>query len=220
MSTLPYTPPPPGPLRLIHVDAALVVVDKPSGLLSVPGRGEDKADCLSARVQAECPDALIVHRLDMSTSGLIVFARGTDMQRRLSHAFAHWRVSKRYVALLGGCLKQSWGEVELPLITDWPLRPRQKIDFLTGKPSCTRYRRLEVDRSAQRSRAALEPITGRSHQLRVHMQAIGHPILGDELYATPEQAIATPRLMLHAERLEFVHPLDGRPLRLEAPAPF
>jgi len=220
LSSLPYNPPPYEPLQLVHADDALVVVNKPSGLLSVPGRGEDKADCLSARVQAEFPDALIVHRLDMSTSGLIVFARGPDMQRRLSHAFAHRHVSKRYVAVLAGCLRQSCGEVELPLITDWPRRPRQKIDLLIGKPSCTRYRRLAVDREQQRTRVALEPITGRSHQLRVHMQAIGHPILGDELYATPEQAVATPRLMLHAERLEFVHPVDGRQLMLEAAAPF
>ena len=182
----------------------MVVADKPAGLLSVPGRGADKQDCLVARVQAEFPDALTVHRLDMATSGLIVLGRGAEAQRALSIAFSERRVEKRYVAVVAGHVTADEGEVDLPLITDWPNRPKQMIDHDIGKPSLTRYR--VVARDTDRTRVELEPVTGRSHQLRVHMMALGHPILGDIFYAPPEIAELSDRLLLHAERLTVPHP--------------
>jgi tRNA pseudouridine32 synthase/23S rRNA pseudouridine746 synthase len=225
------------PPDLIYSDDSLLVVDKPAGLLAVPGRGEDKQDCLSARLQLKFPDALVVHRLDMATSGLMVFARGTEMQRRLSQLFREREVQKRYVAVVAGRLQQEAGEVALPLICDWPNRPRQKIDHALGKPSLTRYRlmddvvavrpelvegRLGFDKLSpngllETSGIELEPITGRTHQLRVHMAAIGHPILGDALYG---DATSAPRLLLHACRLGFSHPRSGEPLNFECAAPF
>lgn len=203
-------------LDLVYVDAALLVVNKPAGLLSVPGRGEDKQDCLARRVQEACADALIVHRLDMHTSGLLVLARGKEMQRRLSHLFARRQIDKRYVAVVGGYLATHAGEIGLPLSADWPNRPRQKVDLLTGKPSLTRYQVLSHDPAGQTSRLALWPETGRTHQLRVHLQAIGHPIVGDMLYAGG----AARRLLLHAEELLFAHPESGQPMRICCPAPF
>ncbi len=214
-----YLPPPDTGLSIIHTDPCLLVVDKPAGLLSVPGRGEDKQDCLVARVQARFPDALAVHRLDMSTSGLLLLARGEEMHRQLSRLFRDREVDKRYVALLDGCLKQSAGEVDLPLICDWPNRPRQKVDFDIGKRSLTRFVLLAIDRDKNTSRVELEPITGRSHQLRVHMAALGHPILGDELYGTDDDP-RTDRLTLHATELGFVHPQTGREMRFHSAAPF
>lgn len=207
--------PPVTPLAILHVDDALLVLDKPSGLLSVPGRGEGKQDCLASRVQAIYPEALTVHRLDMSTSGLIVMARGPEMQRKLNALFEGRQVEKRYVAIVAGRLEKDAGEIDLPMITDWPNRPRQMIDFERGKPSLTRYRVLDYDAARDRSRVALEPFTGRSHQLRLHMHAIGHPILGDELYGTQETLAASSRLLLHAEWLRFPHPTSGLPIEFE-----
>ena len=189
---------------LIYADDSLIVVNKPSGMLSVPGRGPDKQDCLIHRVQADFPDALSVHRLDMSTSGLLLIGRGASMHRELSRLFEQRQVSKRYIAVVAGQLKKASGEINLPLICDWPNRPRQKVDFEIGKPSQTRYRLLAYDPKTDSSRVELEPITGRSHQLRVHLAELGHPILGDELYGAQESA---PRLLLHATRLSF--PLPG-----------
>ncbi len=200
---------------LVHCDGTLLVVNKPAGLLAVPGRGEDKQDCLSARLQQEFPDALVVHRLDMPTSGLIVFARGVEMQRRLSQMFRERVVAKRYVAVVAGRLELGLGEVSLPLICDWPNRPRQMVDHALGKPSLTRYRVLGF--SGDTTRVELEPITGRSHQLRVHMASIGHPILGDALYG---DAASAPRLLLHASSLSFAHPVDGEPLNFVSPPPY
>lgn len=214
-----YLPPPDTGLSIIHADPCLLVVDKPAGLLSVPGRGEDKQDCLVARVQARFPDALAVHRLDMSTSGLLLLARGEEMHRQLSRLFRDREVDKRYVALLDGCLEQSAGEVDLPLICDWPNRPRQKVDFDIGKHSLTRFVLLAIDRDKNTSRVELEPITGRSHQLRVHMAALGHPILGDELYGTDDDP-RTDRLTLHATELGFVHPQTGSEMRFHSATPF
>jgi tRNA pseudouridine32 synthase/23S rRNA pseudouridine746 synthase len=205
---------------LIHIDEALLAADKPADLLAVPGRGPQNADCLSARVQATYPEALIVHRLDMATSGLMLMARGPEVQRALSLAFAERRVEKTYVAVVDGLLEQDHGEISLPLIADWPNRPRQKVDMAIGKPSLTRWQVLSRDREQLRTRVALQPITGRSHQLRVHLMAIGHAILGDTLYAAPGAAAAAPRLLLHAARLVLSHPLDGRPLQLESCVPF
>lgn len=190
------------------------MVNKPAGLLAVPGRGEDKQDCLAARVQREYPDALVVHRLDMATSGLMVFARGAEMQRILSRQFREREVEKRYVAVVAGKVDAEAGEVNLPIMADWPNRPLHKVDHESGKPSLTRYRLLAFDVTSQTSRLELEPVTGRTHQLRVHMAAIGHPILGDALYGDPASA---PRLMLHACSLRFAHPLTGAALNFTAP---
>ncbi|TXD66999.1 RluA family pseudouridine synthase, partial [Mitsuaria sp. TWR114] len=198
--------------RVLHADDHLVVVDKPSGLLSVPGRGEDKQDCAWARVAAGWPDALIVHRLDQSTSGLIVFARGEAMQRALSEAFAARLVDKRYEAVVHGLVARDAFEIDLPLIVDWPNRPRQMVDAERGKPSLTRVRVLQRDLAAGTTRVELEPVTGRSHQLRVHLLAAGHPILGDALYAPPEILARAPRLLLHARDLRLPAVLDAPPL--------
>ncbi len=183
-------------MNIVHVDDRLVVVDKPSGLLSVPGRTEP--DCASARVQALYPDALVVHRLDQATSGLLLFARGADAQRELSADFAERRVGKLYVAVVAGHLEGD-GLIDLPLAADWPNRPRQQVDHERGKPSQTRWRVL--GHVGPHTRLALEPLTGRSHQLRLHMASLGHAIVGDALYAAPDIAAASPRLLLHASEL-------------------
>ncbi len=204
--------------ELVYIDDTLIVVNKPAGLPSVPGRAEGLQDCMASRVQAMVADALVVHRLDMATSGLLVFARGKTAQRQLSLAFAQREVGKLYVAVVAGQVAHDSGEINLPLITDWPNRPRQKVDFETGKPSVTRYRVLS--RSAHGTRVALEPITGRSHQLRVHLLALGHPILGDALYAPPDVLARAPRLLLHAQSLSLAHPVRGDALQFDSPAPF
>lgn len=220
MSLPPVYAPPAGPLKIVHQDEALVVLDKPSGLLSVPGRGPAHADSLASRVQAEFPDARIVHRLDMATSGLIVLARGAAMERALSIAFQKRQVEKLYVAVVAGQIAEERGEIDLPLITDWPNRPRQKVDFELGKPSRTGFEVLARDAARNTSRVALTPHTGRSHQLRVHLLAIGHPILGDDLYGDAASRTAAPRLLLHATRLALPHPLSGALLTLESPPDF
>jgi len=208
----------PDGLTLLHLDEWLVAVDKPTGMLSVPGRGADKADCVARRVQAAFPDALIVHRLDMGTSGVLVFGRSAAAQRALSKAFAERQADKRYIAVVSGAPLEDSGRIELPLICDWPNRPRQKVDADSGKPSATLWQ--VISRDTDTARLALVPLTGRSHQLRVHLQAIGHPILGDELYAPPAVLAMAPRLLLHAERLTLPHPADGQPFSVESPCPF
>ncbi len=205
-----------GSFDLVYQDESLIVVNKPTGLLAVPGRGADKQDCLSARIQKNFPDALIVHRLDMATSGMIVFARGMGMQSCLSRLFRERLVTKRYVALVAGKVEPTTGEVNLPLIGDWPNRPRQKVDFKTGKPSLTRYQTLEYDTTNGISRVLLAPLTGRTHQLRVHLAAIGHPIVGDALYGGHDAG----RLMLHACSLSLAHPLSNEMLDLSCESPF
>lgn len=207
----------PAGVPVLYADDAIVAIDKPAGLLAVPGRGADRQDCASARVQAAFSDALIVHRLDQATSGLLVFARSQAGQRRLSQAFAQRQVAKRYTAVVDGLLAHEHGCIELPLAADWPNRPRQQVDLRHGKPSQTRWRVLARDASARTTRLELEPCTGRSHQLRVHLLAIGHPILGDALYAP---ALAAPRLMLHACALALAHPQDGRPMNFSSAVPF
>lgn len=217
--SIPYTPPPDKGLTVIFADDSLLVVNKPAGLLSVPGRGDDKQDCLASRVQAAYPDALIVHRLDMSTSGLLVLARGEAIQSEINRLFRERAVHKRYLAVVDGELAETAGEIDLPLICDWPNRPRQKVDHDIGKRSLTRFTRLEFDPVQRTTRVALEPVTGRSHQLRVHMAALGHPILGDELYGGPAEHKA-PRLLLHAMNLAFAHPLSGEALAFHCPPDF
>lgn len=205
---------------LVYVDEHLLVLDKPAGLLAVPGRGADKQDCLSARAQRLWPDALVAHRLDMATSGLVVMGRGLAMQRALSRAFAERAVHKGYQAMVDGWLGEpgATGTIALPLMADWPNRPLQKVDPAYGRPSSTRWRVLAWD--GQASRLALEPVTGRTHQLRVHLQAIGHPILGDALYAPPAVRARAPRLLLHANLLRLAHPATGEPLAFESDVPF
>lgn len=206
------------PVSYIYCDDHLILIDKPSGLLSVPGRGAEKQDCAITRVQSAYPDALTVHRLDMGTSGLLLMARGKDMQRALSGLFERGEVQKEYIADVWGAPSPASGEIDLPLITDWPQRPRQKVDHAIGKPSRTRYE--TVSSAGGISRLHLTPLTGRSHQLRVHLASIGHPILGDDLYADGEARAARPRLALHAARLAFTHPATGERTDFEAPCPF
>lgn len=215
-----YQPPSHQGLQLLHADEQLLVLNKPSGLLSVPGRGSDKQDCLASRVQAEYADALVVHRLDMETSGLLLMARGAEAQRALSRQFEQRSVGKRYLAVVEGAFETVTGEIDLPLITDWPNRPRQKIDHREGKPACTRYRVVSYDATDDSSRVELHPVTGRSHQLRVHMLSLGHPILGDRLYGYPQAMNRADRLLLHAEHLTFEHPESGEVMRFDCPAPF
>lgn len=205
-------------MTILHLDTQLVVADKPAGLPTVPGRPVELHDCLWHRVRATVPDALVVHRLDMATSGLVLFARGPDVQRTLSAAFAARAVHKRYVAVVQGRVADDTGTIELPLIADWPNRPRQKVDAERGKPSTTHYAVLE--RGATTTRLALEPHTGRSHQLRVHLAAIGHPILGDTLYGDAAVRQAATRLLLHAAGLAFVHPHAGHEVVFDSPVPF
>jgi tRNA pseudouridine32 synthase/23S rRNA pseudouridine746 synthase len=196
----------------IHVDARLIVVDKPAGLLAVPGLVS--TDNLWARAAAYHGDALVVHRIDMATSGLLAFARGPDVQRELSRAFAERRVGKRYCAVVAGLVADEQGEIDLPLAADWLHRPRQRVDLQHGKPSLTRWQVVGRDAAAATTRLALEPVTGRSHQLRVHLAAIGHPIVGDALYAPAAVSEAAPRLLLHASDLA----LPGWPAFASAPA--
>ena len=214
-----YCPPPDTGLTVIHADEAIVVIDKPSGLLSVPGRGPDKADCLVARVQLRFPDALAVHRLDMETSGLLVLGRGEAVHSELSRQFRERLTEKRYIAVVAGLLADDAGEVDLPLIVDWPNRPLQKVDFEIGKPSLTRYRVIARDPASNTTRVELEPVTGRSHQLRVHMASLGHPILGDELYGGEARDRAG-RLLLHATDLGLFHPSTVAFIKFHAPPPF
>lgn len=203
--------------RILHDDAQILIVDKPAGLLSVPGRGEDRADCLIGRLRAAFPTVLLVHRLDLDTSGVMVFALTPHAQRHLGQQFERRSVRKSYVARLHGRLEPREGRVDLPLIVDWPNRPRQKVDHVEGRPAQTDWR---VIRAAEdETRVRLFPLTGRSHQLRVHMASLGHPILGDPLYA--EGAAAEhPRLMLHAETLRLRHPESNVTMTFSAPVPF
>ncbi len=210
--------PPPGAPEVIHRDSHLLLVDKPAGLLSVPGRGAHMADCLLARVQAAFPEALLVHRLDLDTSGVMVFALTRAAQRHLGLQFERRHVRKVYVARVRGHVVEKTGTVALPLIVDWPNRPRQKVDFDAGKPAETTWR--VVRREADATRLRLFPKTGRSHQLRVHMKEIGHPILGDPLYASGAALTAADRLQLHAESLRLRHPDGGVGMTFSAPCPF
>ena len=209
--------PPPDPPVILHHDHEILVVDKPSGLLSVPGRGEGKDDCLINRLRGAFPTVLLVHRLDLDTSGVMVFGLTPHAQRNLSKQFEERKTKKVYIARVAGRVAEKTGTVDLPLIVDWPNRPRQKVDHAEGRPAQTDWRVVRA--SDDETRIRLMPLTGRSHQLRVHMAEIGHPILGDPLYATGAAA-DFPRLMLHAESLRFKHPETGAHMTFSAKAPF
>lgn len=205
----------------VYCDETVLVLDKPCGVLSVPGRGEHLQDCAWHWAQREYPEALVVHRLDMATSGLLLFARGATIQRELNRAFARQAVKKSYQALVQASMQQplnngEWHTVDLPIAADWPNRPRQMVCTTRGKPSVTRWRFMEHTPEGF-SRVALQPLTGRTHQLRVHMAAMGYPIAGDALYGNGASA---PRLMLHAHRLQLAHPLSGTAMDIHAPCPF
>lgn len=209
--------PPQDPLQILYEDAEILGIDKPSGLLSVPGKGEHLADCLLARVQAVFPHALLVHRLDRDTSGVMVFALSPHAQRHLGLQFEKRHLKKSYVARVWGRMAEDAGQVDLPLRVDWPNRPLQHVDHENGKQAITDWKVMR--RGEAETRVRLYPQTGRSHQLRVHMLTLGHPILGDPFYAKDE-ALAFPRLMLHAEELKLRSPADGQWIRMRAKPPF
>ena len=209
--------PPTGPLDVLHCDADLLVLNKPSGLLSVPGKAAAHADCLETRAKAAFPEALLVHRLDMDTSGVMIFAMNKAAQRHLGLQFERRHTEKTYEALVWG-QPEDQGDVDLPLIVDWPNRPLQMVDHLRGKKAHTKWEVLA--REETHARVRLMPTTGRSHQLRVHMLAIGHVILGDRFYATGEAQQAAPRLCLHAHHLEVFHPTGGARAAFSAACPF
>lgn len=239
--TAPETCAVPLGVHAVYEDADLLVLQKPSGLLCVPGRGPDKQDCLSARAQQRWPGALIVHRLDQATSGLVLMARTLDAQRRLSHAFAERQVHKRYQAVVQGWLRAddvedqdqtntgtgtgtnngpaaaplAWHDIHLPIAADWERRPLRVIDAAAGKPSHTRWRARHYDATTDTTSVELEPVTGRTHQLRVHLAAVGHAILGDALYADSATQARAPRLLLHASQLAFDHPVTAERVALE-----
>ncbi|MBN9887527.1 RluA family pseudouridine synthase [Salipiger abyssi] len=209
--------PPSGEIPVLHEDHELLVVDKPAGLLSVPGKGAHLADCLIARLERAFPTVRLVHRLDRDTSGVMVFALTAHAQRHLGQQFEARKTRKTYIARVAGRLEPKTGTVDLPLIVDWPNRPLQKVDHDAGKPALTEYKVTKA--SDAESRVRLHPVTGRSHQLRVHMLALGHPILGDPLYA-PETAGDFQRMMLHAEELRLHHPESGIGVKFRSKAPF
>lgn len=208
--SVPYHPPADTGLDLIYADDDLLVVNKPDGLLAVPGRSQDKTDCMATRVQHDFPEARVVHRLDMATSGLMIFARNADIHRKLSLLFSSRQISKTYIAIVSGQVAPDTGEINLPIARDWLNRPLQKIDYNEGKPSQTLYRTLSFDIAKQQTRLELEPLTGRTHQLRLHLASIGHPILGDTFYGGE----IAPRLHLHAQSLSFDHPIKQKQLNL------
>ena len=210
-------------VQALHEDADLLVLCKPAGLLCVPGKGPDKQDCLSARAQQRWPGALVVHQLDQATSGLVLMARHPQAQRRLGLAFEERRVAKRYQAVVQGRMDAAngaWHAIDLPIAADWARRPLRVIDAEKGKPSLTRWRALAHGAAVGTTRIELEPVTGRTHQLRVHLAAVGHPILGDALYADAATQARAPRLLLHASHLAFAHPATGAALAFEWPADF
>ncbi|RDH83906.1 MAG: RNA pseudouridine synthase [endosymbiont of Galathealinum brachiosum] len=214
-----YNPPTHLKLDILYQDNDLIALNKPSGLLSVPGRGDDKQDCMHSRLQLEHPRALVIHRLDMPTSGLILFALNKEMQKRMSMLFEKKQINKQYIAKVHGVLKDKKGTIDQPLITDWINRPRQKIDYKNGKQSKTKYTLISSDNN-NTSIVMLEPVTGRSHQLRVHMSSLGHAILGDDIYGTYQSRNASSRLLLHAEKINFIHPLTNKEINISCNVDF
>ena len=213
-----YTPPT-DPLSIIYDDDDLLVIDKPAGLLSVPGRLPEHQDSAYLRILEQHPAAKVTHRLDMATSGLLMFAKHRDAEVAISKLFQSRKIKKHYVALVQGQVS-GHGVIEVPLIGDWPNRPKQKVDFEVGKPAKTLYFPMHYDVNTDTSRVLLEPITGRSHQLRVHLAHIGHPILRDQLYHPEPFNSPLDRMALHASYLAFMHPLTAEPLELHCEVPF
>lgn len=203
---------------LLYEDDDLVVINKPSGLLSVPGKIPNRHACVADYLHQTHPEALIVHRLDMDTSGILLLARHKQSHRQLSIQFQQRQTDKTYIALCQGRLPRTQGVIRLPMRCDWQNRPKQCIDFKQGRYAITEWQCLSQYRDYFRMQ--LHPITGRSHQLRLHMQALGHPILGDNLYADATSLARTERLMLHAEQLSFIHPGRQQPITINCPAPF
>jgi tRNA pseudouridine32 synthase / 23S rRNA pseudouridine746 synthase len=210
--------PPDVHIDILHHDSQIMVINKPSGLLSVPGKGEHLSDCVISRVQNIFPDALLIHRLDLETSGIMLFAMTRHAQRHLGLQFEKRRIKKTYIARVWGHIEEKIGEIDLPLIVDWPNRPRQKICHETGKKAFTKWRVLRKDNLSTRVR--LMPTTGRSHQLRMHMLSIGHVILGDKLYADGDALNASERLLLHAESIKLSHPESGKGVVFKSACPF
>lgn len=213
-----YTPPAEPHLSVIYQDDDLLVVDKPSGLLSVPGKAPEHSDCLEQRARQQYPQSRIVHRLDMDTSGVLVLAMNAKAHRHLGLQFERRHIKKSYIARIWGKLAKDSGTIDLPLICDWPNRPRQMVDHQNGKPSQTCWQVLSHDKNS--TRVELTPLTGRSHQLRVHMLSLGHPILGDNIYADEKALAAADRLQLHAQNLTLFHPADGRTCEFHSDCPF
>ena len=210
-------------IEILHQDRHLMVVSKAAGLATVPGKGEDKQDSVIKRMLVHYPNSRVVHRLDQPTSGLLLIPQSHEALSHLGRQFAERTVKKRYVAVVGGHVTPDEGEVNLPLICDWPNRPRQMVCFETGKNALTYYRvteRTHWHDGRPASRVALTPVTGRSHQLRVHMLELGHPILGDWLYGPAAPWAASDRLLLHAEWIEFTHPVSGDRMAFSHPASF
>ncbi|KGJ94257.1 pseudouridine synthase [Colwellia psychrerythraea] len=218
-----YLPPMSPYLDIIYQDDDIVVLNKASGILSVPGRLPEHKDCLQNRVQRVLPTATVVHRLDMATSGIMIMALNKPAHVAISRQFEQRKTQKSYLARVWGLVEQNEGSVDLPLISDWPNRPKQKIDHENGKKSLTHYRVLSHNNSTEEHASTLlelTPVTGRSHQLRVHMLALGHPILGDKLYAPKEALIMRSRLQLHALTLSLFHPNTEQAITFNAPCPF
>lgn len=208
-------------LNLLYQDDHLIAVDKPAGLLTVPGRGPDKQDCLINRLLPDYPNSRIVHRLDMATSGIVLVPQSHASQSALSKQFQQRCIKKRYHAIVADFIEQDSGVVDLPLICDWPNRPRQKVCHEHGKPAQTEFRVLQRSGSTTpETRIELFPITGRSHQLRVHMMALGHAIVGDYFYAPPEIVARSERLLLHASQIQFRHPHTQALITIDSPTPF
>lgn len=218
MTILKYYNPPCEPLDILHRDGHLIVLNKPSGLLSVPGKHIEHKDCLESRVQAEFPSATTVHRLDMETSGILVMALTKQAHRYISRGFEDRKTDKSYIARVDGVVASDEGSIDLPLICDWPNRPRQMVDHESGKSALTHYKVME--REAKATRLALYPVTGRSHQLRVHCLSMGHEILGDPLYGRDDTINAADRLQLHATSLTIFHPESHEKITFNSPVPF
>ena len=217
-TTYIYNPPMEPYLAVVHVDDDIVVLDKPSGLLSVAGKDPALSDCLEARVNERYRPAYMVHRLDKDTSGVIVMARNKPTLSKIAMQFEKRQTKKSYVARVWGEVVGDSGHIDLPLATDWENKPRQRVDYERGRPSQTDWE--VISREPGITRLRLHPLTGRTHQLRVHMMMLGHPILGDSFYATGEALAAADRLQLHAEELSFIHPADGMLREFVVPSPF
>lgn len=208
------------PTRILFEDDTIVLAEKPTNLLTTPGRGPDKQDCLYSRLLKNYPNLRVVHRLDMATSGLVIFAQNHLSQVAMSKLFEQRLIHKTYIALVSGHLALKTGDIDLPLVCDWDNRPIQKVCHETGKAAQTRYSVLEYDEIANTTRVQLEPLTGRSHQLRVHMLSMGHPIVGDALYHPDVSQTENSRLLLHAYKLEFIHPVTQEPVAITSDLPF